>query len=99
MMFTERDIPHRDIVIAVCIAAVVGYAFFSVYAVLWLRDATMTGDIVGTWKSFAVAAFAFWLGSSSGGKAKGAPAAGAPENPAVVEGAGPHAEPVATREG
>ena len=85
-MFTERDIPHLHIVIGVCLAAVAGYAFFSVYAVIFLQDATMTGDIIGTWKSFAVAAFAFWLGSSSGGKAKGAPATGTKENPAIVEG-------------
>lgn len=86
MMFTERDIPHLQIVIGVCVVAVAGYAFFSVYAVIFLRDATMTGDIIGTWKSFAVAAFAFWLGSSSGGKAKGAPTTGTAENPTVIEG-------------
>lgn len=67
------NIPHVRIIIGVCIVAVAGYALFSVYAVVWLRDATMTGDIIGTWKSFAVAAFAFWLGSSSGGKAKDKP--------------------------
>lgn len=66
----STTIPHIRIVIGVCIAAVAGYAVFSVYAVMWLRDATMTGDVIGTWKSFAVAAFAFWLGSSSAGKAK-----------------------------
>lgn len=65
------SIPHLRIIVGVCIVAVVGYAVFSAYAVIWLRDATMTGDVIGTWKSFAVAAFAFWLGSSSGGKAKG----------------------------
>lgn len=66
----NRNIPHVRIIVAVCIAAMTGYGFFSVYAVAWLGDATMTGDVIGTWKSFAVAAFAFWLGSSSGGKAK-----------------------------
>lgn len=69
----NRDIPHLPIVIGVCVVAVAGYALFSIYAVIWLRDATMTGDIIGTWKSFAVAAFAFWLGSSSGGKSKDVP--------------------------
>lgn len=64
------SIPHLRVIIGACIAAVTGYAIFSAYAVIWLRDATMTGDVIGTWKSFAVAAFAFWLGSSSGGKAK-----------------------------
>lgn len=64
------NIPNIRVVIGACLVAVVGYLVFSVYAVMWLRDATMTGDVIGTWKSFAVAAFAFWLGSSSGGKAK-----------------------------
>lgn len=63
-----NTIPNLRVVIAVCVVAVIGYAAFSAYAVVVLRDATMTGDIIGTWKSFAVAAFAFWLGSSSGGK-------------------------------
>jgi hypothetical protein len=63
-------IPHLEVVVGACIAAIAGYAVFSAYAVIWLRDATMTGDIIGTWKSFAVLAFGFWLGSSSGGKQK-----------------------------
>lgn len=71
---TQAEIPHLPIVVGVCIAAVAGYALFSAYAVIWLQDATMTGDIIGTWKSFAVLAFGFWLGSSSGGKAGSAQA-------------------------
>lgn len=63
-------VPHLRIVVAACIAAVLGYAAFSFYAVVIIKDATMTGDVIGTWKSFAVAAFAFWIGASSGGKAK-----------------------------
>lgn len=73
-------IPNLRVVIGVCLAAVGGYALFSIYAVMWLRDATMTGDVIGTWKSFAVMAFGFWLGSSSGGKAK-EPAQGPSGNP------------------
>lgn len=68
-MVTNRDIPHLNVVVATCAAAVGGYAGFSVYAVHWLADPGLTGDIIGTWKSFAVLAFGFWLGSSSGGKA------------------------------
>ena len=80
------QIPHLRIIIGVCIAAVAGYGVFSVYAVMWLRDATMTGDVIGTWKSFAVMAFGFWLGSSSGGKTKepGAPT-GLPNDPVTVQ--------------
>ena len=64
----NRHIPHLHIVVGACIVSIAGYALFSIYAVVILRDATMTGDIIGTWKSFAVAAIMFWLGSSSGGK-------------------------------
>lgn len=80
-------IPNLRVVIGVCIVAVAGYALFSIYAVMWLRDPTMTGDVIGTWKSFAVAAFAFWLGSSSGGKAKDAEPrpSGTPEDPVSVD--------------
>ena len=89
----QNRIPNLQVVIAACLIAVSGYALFSVYAVVFLRDATMTGDIIGTWKSFAVAAFAFWLGSSSGGKSKDEPPAepvdvnvkNKPGNPIPVE--------------
>lgn len=63
-------VPHLRIIVAACVAAVVGYLGFSIYIVGWAKDATMVGDIIGTWKSFAVLAFGFWLGSSSGGKAR-----------------------------
>ncbi len=65
-------VPHHITVIAFCVAAIGGYAAFSAWAVFRSGDVAMTGDVIGTWKSFAVAAFAFWLGSSSGGKAAGA---------------------------
>lgn len=69
-MTRKGDIPHLPIVVASCLIAVIGYAVFSGYAVFYAKDATMTGDVIGTWKSFAVLAFGFWLGSSSGGKSK-----------------------------
>jgi hypothetical protein len=65
-------------VITFAIAAVLGYLFFSVWIVWRDADAAVIGDVIGTWKSFAVAAFAFWLGSSSGGKAKDATKLDAP---------------------
>jgi hypothetical protein len=65
-------LPHLRIVVGFCIAALVGYAVFSVYVVVYLKDPALTGDVVGTWKSFAVGVFAFWVGSSSGGKVKDA---------------------------
>lgn len=63
-------IPHLRVVIAASLAAVLGYLGFSLWAVLVSHDATVIGDVIGTWKSFAVLAFGFWLGSSSAGKAK-----------------------------
>lgn len=66
-------IPHVRIVVAASLLAALGYLGFSIYIVAFTKDAGMIGDIIGTWKSFAVAAFAFWLGSSSGGKTAPAP--------------------------
>jgi hypothetical protein len=67
---SKGHIPHLPIVIGFCVAAIIGYAVFSAWVVFITRDATMIGDTVGTWKSFAVAALAIWLGSSSGGQSK-----------------------------
>ena len=63
-------IPHMKIVVVACAAAVLGYALLSGWVVLLSDDAAQQGDVIGTWKSFAVLAFGFWLGSSSGGKAR-----------------------------
>lgn len=63
-------IPHMRLVLAFCLIAVIGYSGFSIWVVKYSGDVAMKGDVIGTWKSFAVAAFAFWIGSSSGGKAK-----------------------------
>lgn len=63
-------IPHWRIVIGFCLAAILGYAAASIWVVWYSGDAALRGDVIGTWKSFAVGAFAFWIGSSSGGKAK-----------------------------
>ena len=62
-------IPHLRIVVAFCGIAIAGYAILSGWAILGAGEAGLKGDIIGTWKSFAVLAFGFWLGSSSGGKA------------------------------
>jgi hypothetical protein len=81
----NAGIPHLRIVVAACVAAIVGYAIFSAYVVIVLRDATMTGDTIGTWKSFAVLAFGFWLGSSSAGKARADIPTGKSDDPVSVE--------------
>lgn len=87
MIQNTSSIPNLKIVVGMCLAAIAGYALFSIYAVVVLKDATMTGDIVGTWKSFAVLAFGFWLGSSSTGKMKADPnqPKGTPTDPVSVE--------------
>jgi hypothetical protein len=66
-------IPHLYIVVAFCVAAIGGYAVFSAWVVFYSHDQAQLGDVVGTWKSFATAAFFFWIGSSSAGKAKDGP--------------------------
>ena len=84
------QIPHMRIVVGFAIAAVVGYLAFSVWIVWRNADAAVIGDVIGTWKSFAVAAFAFWMGSSSGGKVKDANKVEAPS--------GTPADPVSVHE-
>ena len=83
------DIPHQRVLVGASLVAVIGYLGFSVWAVLISRDATVIGDVIGTWKSFAVAAFGFWLGSSSGSKAANAAASkrpsGTKRDPVAVE--------------
>ena len=65
-------VPHTAIVVTFCVAAVVGYAVLSGWAIWFAQSEALKGDVIGTWKSFAVGAFAFWIGASSGGKAKDA---------------------------
>lgn len=81
-------------IVAACVAAVAGYAAFSIWAVLLSGDEAMIGDVGGTWKSFAVPAFGFWLGSSSGGKASSGGDSSGP-TPVTVE--NPPSEPVPTK--
>lgn len=64
-----NEIPHLRIVVTTCVVAIAGYLIFSIWVLSGDSDPALKGDVLGTWKSFAVAAFAFWLGSSSGGKA------------------------------
>lgn len=92
----NQTVPHLRIVVFFCVVAVAGYAAFSVWAVFYSGDAALRGDVVGTWKSFAVGAFAFWVGASSGGKIKDVmPPSPTPvkventkENPVLTEDAG-----------
>ncbi|QVJ07689.1 hypothetical protein L7H23_01280 [Sphingopyxis sp. BSN-002] len=84
-------IPHLGIVVFFSVAALAAYGGFSLWVVLYSGDVALTGDTVGTWKSFAVAVIAFWIGSSSAGKAKhdspsDVTVVNPPDNPVPVEG-------------
>ncbi len=63
-------VPHLRVVIFFSVVALAAYAAFSVWVVGFSGDVALTGDTVGTWKSIAVAVIAFWIGSSSAGKAQ-----------------------------
>jgi len=76
--------PYLQIIVGACIVAVGGYALLSAWVVLFSGDAAQQGDVIGTWKSFAVLAFGFWLGSSSGGKSKDEAPTGTPADPVNV---------------
>ena len=80
-------VPHLHIVVAASSAVIIAYAAFSVWVVGFSGDVALIGDTIGTWKSFAVAAVAFWLGSSSGGKAS-------PEAPLPVKVDQPANDPI-----
>ena len=66
----NRRVPHSHVVVVFCLLGVIGYAACSWWAIAISTDAAIRGDVMGTWKSFATLAFGFWIGSSSGGKAR-----------------------------
>lgn len=82
---TAPRIPHLRIVVGASLLAIAGYAVFSGWAVFESKDAALRGDTIGTWKSFAVLAFGFWLGSSSGGKSQVDAPTGRPRDPVHVQ--------------
>lgn len=77
-------VPHARVVIAFSSLLLAAYLGFSIYVICWTDDAALKGDTIGTWKSFAVAVVAFWIGSSSGGKAKDDVPTGKPDDPVSV---------------
>lgn len=79
------QVPHVKIILAFCAFGLGGYAALSLWVVLVSRDAALLGDVIGTWKSFAVAAFTFWVGSSLGGKSKDPGPTGKPDDPVSVK--------------
>ena len=80
-----KQVPHLSIVVGLCIAAILGYAVFSYWVVIYSQDSTLIGNVGATWQNFAMGAFGFWIGSSSGGKAKDPEApSGKPRDPVHV---------------
>ena len=64
------SIPHLRIVVAVSAFVLIGFLGVSAYVLGWTQDDVTKGNVIGTWINFAMLAVGFWLGSSSGGKAK-----------------------------
>jgi hypothetical protein len=75
-------IPNLRVVVGVSSFVLIGFAAVSTYVLGWTSDEVTKGNVIGTWINFAMLAVGFWLGSSSGGKAKhDAPAPGPTGNP------------------
>lgn len=67
---TSGDIPHLRVVVSVSAFVLAGFAVVSAFVLGWTEDEVTKGNVIGTWLNFAMLAVGFWLGSSSGGKAK-----------------------------
>jgi len=67
------EIPHLRIVVGVSAFVLLGFGVVSGYVIGWSDDLVTKGNIIGTWQNFALLAVGFWIGSSSGGKAKAEP--------------------------
>jgi hypothetical protein len=63
-------VPHLRVVVTVSAFVLIGFAVVSAYVLGWTEDEVTKGNVIGTWINFAMLAVGFWLGSSSGGKAK-----------------------------
>lgn len=63
-------IPHLRIVVAVSAFVLLGFACVSGWVLGWSDDEVTKGNVIGTWQNFALLAVGFWIGSSSGGKAR-----------------------------
>ena len=78
-------IPHLRIVVTVSGFVLIAFAVVSAYVLVWSTDEVTKGNIIGTWQNFALLVVGFWIGSSSGGKAKTEMPTGQPNDPLSVE--------------
>lgn len=95
---SRGHIPHLPIVVGVSAFILAGFAGVSVYVLGWTDDEVTKGNIIGTWVNFAMLAVGFWIGSSSGGKAKDEGPAGTKSDPLAVEGGASGSKPVSVEE-
>lgn len=66
----QPRVPHHRTIIAVTFFILIGFSAVTAYVLATGDDAAVNGSILQTWNNLAVAAGAFWLGSSLGGKMK-----------------------------
>ena len=66
----RHAVPHLRIVVAVTLAAILGFGAVSGWVMVYSADEVTKGTIIATWQNVALLAFGFWLGSSSAGKAR-----------------------------
>lgn len=78
-------VPHLRIVTTVSAFVLIGFSAVSAYVLGWSGDEVSKGNIIGTWQNFALLAVGFWLGSSSGGKARDEAPTGTPGDPVSVQ--------------
>lgn len=85
-MSVGSNIPHLRIVVSVSAFVLLGFALVSGWALIFSSDQVTKGNIIATWQNFALLAVGFWIGSSSGGKAKDVEPrpAGTPQDPVTV---------------
>lgn len=63
-------VPHYGTIVAVTFFILFCFSCVTAWVLFEKFDATVQGSILQTWNNLAVAAGAFWLGSSLGGKMK-----------------------------
>lgn len=85
----DGTIPHLRVVVTVTLLIMLGFIGVTAYSLGYFEDQTTKGNIIGTWINLMMLAAGFWLGSSSGGKAKDKPA-----DPVPVEVQQPPDQPV-----
>mgnify|MGYP001197911664 CR=1 FL=1 len=69
-MNEEQRVPHYKTIAAVTFMVLAAFFAVTLWVLMEGDDPTIKGAVVGTWTALATTAGGFWLGSSSGGKAK-----------------------------